>query len=78
MMDGKLLLVTNAPELTPEEVVQRYALSCAAGYNLRWLLRAIVRLGLGPVFLRRLRQALWGVRAVGASPSAHGPAWALA
>ena len=55
-----------------------HALSCAAGYNLRWLLRAIVRLGLGPVFLRRLRQALWGVRAVGASPSAHGPAWALA
>lgn len=50
MMDGKLLLVTNAPELTPEEVVQRYALSCAAGYNLRWLLRAIVRLGLGPAF----------------------------
>jgi IS5 family transposase len=23
---------------------------CATGYNLRWLLRAIVRLGLGPIF----------------------------
>ena len=27
-----------------------HALSCAAGYNLRWLLRAIVRLGLGGLF----------------------------
>ncbi|BFG80002.1 IS5-like element IS1478 family transposase [Paraburkholderia terrae] len=27
-----------------------HAVLCAAGYNLRWLLRAIVRLGLGPVF----------------------------
>ena len=27
-----------------------HAVSCAAGYNLRWLLRAIARLGLGPVF----------------------------
>ena len=27
-----------------------YAVLCAAGYNLRWLLRAIVRLGLAPVF----------------------------
>ncbi|WP_235012331.1 transposase, partial [Caballeronia catudaia] len=26
-----------------------HAVLCAAGYNLRWLLRAIVRLGLGPV-----------------------------
>ena len=33
-----------------------HALSCAAGYNIKWLLRAIVRLGLGPVFLRLLRQ----------------------
>ncbi len=28
------------------------AVLCAAGYNLRWLLRAIVRLGLGPSFVR--------------------------
>ncbi|APA87157.2 transposase (plasmid) [Paraburkholderia sprentiae WSM5005] len=27
-----------------------HAVLCAAGYNLRWLLRAIVRLGLGPAF----------------------------
>ncbi|WP_369094831.1 ABC transporter permease, partial [Candidatus Burkholderia verschuerenii] len=27
-----------------------HAVLCAAGYNLRWLLRAIVRLGLGPIF----------------------------
>ena len=27
-----------------------YALSCAAGYNIRWLLRAIVRLGLHGLF----------------------------
>ena len=55
-----------------------HALSCAAGYNIKWLLRAIVRLGLGPVFLRLLRQALGGARAMGASPPARGPAWALA
>ncbi len=28
-----------------------HAVLCATGYNLRWLLRAIVRLGLGPTFL---------------------------
>ena len=27
-----------------------HSISCAAGYNLRWLLRAITRLGLGPLF----------------------------
>jgi hypothetical protein len=27
-----------------------HAVLCATGYNLRWLLRAIVRLGLGPTF----------------------------
>ncbi|WP_246417340.1 IS5 family transposase [Rehaibacterium terrae] len=31
-----------------------HAVLCAAGYNLRWLLRAIARLGLQPVFLRLL------------------------
>ena len=31
-----------------------HALSCAAGYNIRWLLRAIMRLDLKPVFLRLL------------------------
>ncbi|WP_063901837.1 IS5 family transposase [Burkholderia ubonensis] len=32
-----------------------HAVLCATGFNLRWLLRAIVRLGIGPVLLRRLR-----------------------
>ena len=27
-----------------------HALCCAAGYNIRWLLRAIARLGLGGLF----------------------------
>ena len=31
-----------------------HAVSCAAGYNLRWLLRAIARLGIGPAFSRLL------------------------
>ena len=35
-----------------------HAISCAAGYNLRWLLRAIARLGLGPLFLCLLQAAL--------------------
>ncbi|KVZ33449.1 IS5/IS1182 family transposase [Burkholderia ubonensis] len=32
-----------------------HAVLCATGFNLRWLLRAIVRLGIGPVLLRLLR-----------------------
>ena len=35
---------------------------CAAGYNLRWLLRAVARLGIGPVFLGLLQAALWAVQ----------------
>ena len=35
-----------------------HAISCAAGYNLRWLLRAIARLGLGSLFLRLLQAAM--------------------
>lgn len=35
-----------------------HAISCAAGYNLRWLLRAIARLGIGAVFLRLLQAGL--------------------
>jgi len=31
---------------------------CATGFNLRWLLRAMVRLGLKAVFLRSLWRAL--------------------
>jgi transposase, IS5 family len=39
-----------------------HAISCAAGYNLRWLLRAVARLGIGPVFLRLLQTMRWAVR----------------
>jgi IS5 family transposase len=35
-----------------------HAISCAAGYNLRWLMRAVVRLGIGPAFLCLLQMAL--------------------
>ena len=36
-----------------------HAISCAAGYNVRWLLRAIAALGVGAVFLRLLFRAAW-------------------
>jgi len=44
-----------------------HSLSCAAGYNLRWLLRAIARLGIAALFLRLLLAALEQPRAIGAS-----------
>ena len=44
-----------------------HALSCAAGYNLRWLLRAIARLGIRAVFLRLLHAALLAKRGTAAS-----------
>jgi transposase, IS5 family len=49
-----------------------HALSCAAGYNLRWLLRAIARLGIGPAFLRLLQAALSQAQALRASQGAYG------
>jgi IS5 family transposase len=54
-----------------------HAVLCAAGFNIRWLLRAIVRLGLGPAFLCLLQMVLWPVSAVRASPLAHGRTHAL-
>ncbi|HEX5683823.1 MAG TPA: IS5 family transposase [Ideonella sp.] len=47
-----------------------HAISCAAGYNLRWLLRAIARLGIRPAFLRLLTAALSLASAICASQSA--------
>ena len=41
-----------------------HSISCAAGYNLRWLMRAIARLEIGPVFLRLLQAALSQLRAL--------------
>jgi len=49
-----------------------HAISCAAGYNLRWLLRAIARLGIRPVFLRLLQAALSALRALRTSYGADG------
>ena len=43
-----------------------HTIGCAAGYNLRWLLRAVARLGLGAAFLRLLRTALWRASALAA------------
>ena len=48
-----------------------HAISCAAGYNLRWLLRAIARLGIGPAFLRLLTAALSLDSAIRASQGAY-------
>ena len=50
-----------------------HAISCAAGYNLRWLLGAIARPGIGPAFLRLLQMALWAAPAtrVSNSPVRH-------
>jgi transposase, IS5 family len=49
-----------------------HAISCAAGYNLRRLLRAIARLGLGSLFLRLLRAALAQAPNPSAPPAAYG------
>ena len=54
-----------------------HALSCAAGYNIRWLLRAIVRLGLRPAFLCLLETVLWTVPALRASTVAQGRTYVL-
>lgn len=52
-----------------------HCLSCAAGYNLRWLLRAIARLSIGAVFLRLLQAALQQRRAARKSHDASGRVW---
>lgn len=48
-----------------------HSISCAAGCNLRWLLRAVARLGIGPAFLRLLTAALSLASAIRASHGAH-------
>jgi len=57
-----------------------HAVSCAAGYNLRWLLRAVARLGIGPAILRLLHAALLLVQTVRASYGAPSrpPTWVCA
>jgi IS5 family transposase len=44
-----------------------HTIGCAAGYNLRWLLRAIARLGIRAVFLRLLQSIVPTQVAIGAS-----------
>lgn len=48
-----------------------HTINCAAGYNLRWLMRAITRLGLGPAFLRLLQCAALAASALRSSLLAH-------
>ena len=60
-----------------------HAISCAAGYNIRWLLRAIARLGIAAVFLRLLRAAFITQSAKAGPYDPHGPpmdrtSWPLA
>ena len=52
-----------------------HALSCAAGYNIRWLLRAIVRLGLKVAFLRLLLTAITGTEKVKSTYAQRVAAW---
>ncbi len=55
-----------------------HAISCAAGYNLRWLLRAIARLGIGPVFFYLLQMVLLAANAAAATLPARGRQRAVA
>ena len=55
-----------------------HAISCAAGYKLRWLLRAIARLGIGPLFFRLLQWALSQTKVQQGSPSARASSWSPA
>ncbi len=52
-----------------------HSISCAAGYNLRWLMRAIARLEIGPTFLRLLQAALSNRHAIELPYGAFGRTW---
>lgn len=54
-----------------------HAISCAAGYNLRWLLRAIARLDIGPAFLCLMRMVLMAASTLSALPETRRPASAI-
>lgn len=54
-----------------------HSISCAAGYNLRWLLRAIARLGIVAAFLRLLQTALSTRWAIRGAHGTLGPAWSM-
>lgn len=55
-----------------------HAISCAAGYNLRWLLRAVARLGIGPAFSYLLQMVLLAAIAMAAALPARGRRHAVA
>ena len=55
-----------------------HAISCAAGYNLRWLMRAVARLGIGPAFLCLLQTVLLAATAIAATLPARGRQLAVA
>ena len=48
-----------------------HTISCAAGYNLRWLLRAIARLGIASAFLCLLQTVLSAATALRCLPAFH-------
>lgn len=48
-----------------------HAVLCAAGYNLRWLLRAIVHLGLSAIFYLRIAALARQCRAASISPASR-------
>ena len=52
-----------------------HSISCAAGYNLRWLLRAIARLGIAAVLLRLLQAALSKQHPTESSYATLGRSW---
>ena len=51
-----------------------HTIGCAAGYNLRWLLRAIARLGIRAVFLRLMKAVFSTRRGTGTSYTTYGSA----
>jgi IS5 family transposase len=53
-----------------------HAISCAAGYNIRWLLRAIAALGVEALFLRLLMPVAWGRSGRGVKSIATENCWA--
>jgi len=55
-----------------------HAISCAAGYNLRWLLRAVARLGIGPAFLCLLQTVLSAAKELRALQDTRGHTPAVA
>ena len=55
-----------------------HTISCAAGYNLRWLLRAIARLGIAPAFLCLLQMVLSAATVLRCLPAVHANTRAVA